>query len=170
MSDDNRTIICLQCGAENYSWRSRCQTCDALLHEEDNNLNNVKFYSPDSLKLMALISGVISAAILVIYTLLSSTFAPESNAELVAWFLIIGTGLLALCNVVIIWKWPLIGGILLIIVGLVPISILVWSTLKTHSFFDFSLIFSLFPGLLSLASGIIFLFNCRKKKINNKQQ
>ncbi len=35
MSEEKRTMLCPQCGQETFSWRSRCQNCGAVLHEDE---------------------------------------------------------------------------------------------------------------------------------------
>ena len=163
MNEDNRTMICPQCGAENYSWRSRCRSCDALLHKDDNNLNISKFYRWDSLEAIAIISGVIGAGTLALFTWLILAFASGRIPEPLGWLVVIGTGLFAFGSVVFARKRALIGGILIIIEALVPMGLIVSSVLITHSVFSFLFIFYLLPGLPSLASGIIFLFLSRER-------
>ena len=163
MSKDERIMQCPHCGAENYSWRSRCQTCDALLHEEDNNINIVNFHSWDPLKLTASISGVIGAVVLVLFTLFIMAFASGRITDLLAWLVVTLTGIFALVCVVIAWKWRLVGGILLIVIGLVPMGLIIWSILQTHSVWSFTIVFALVPGIPSIASGAIFLFLRRER-------
>mgnify|MGYP002396336041 CR=1 FL=1 len=161
MSEDKRTMICPKCGAENYSWRSRCQTCNTLLHEED--IKMVKFRRRDPLKSIALISGVIGAGALTFFMWFIAAFASGRITRPIDWLFVIGTGLFALGSIAVAWKWPLIGGILLILEGVGPMGLIVWSAIQTHSVFSFFTLFFLIPGLPSLASGAIFLFLWREE-------
>jgi hypothetical protein len=163
MSEDNRTMKCPQCGVENYSWRSRCQSCDALLHEEDNNINIGKFHNWDSLEVIAIISGVVGTGALALFMWLILAFASGHITDPLGWLVIIGTALFTLGSVVFARKWPLIGGILIVIEAFVPMGFIVSSIFMTHSVFNFMAIFFLLPGIPSLVSGIIFLFLSRER-------
>ena len=163
MSKDERIMQCPHCGAENYSWRSRCQSCNTLLHEEDIRLDIGKFHSWDSLEVTAVISGVIGAVVLVLFTLFIMAFASGRITDLLAWLVVTLTGIFALVCVVIAWKWRLVGGILLIVIGLVPMGLIIWSILQTHSVWSFTVVFALMPGIPSIASGAIFLFLSRER-------
>jgi hypothetical protein len=160
MSTDEREMICPKCGVENYSWRSRCHSCNTLLHEED--LKMVKVRSRDPVRSIASICGVFGAAGLVFFMYLIFGFAHGRITDPTGWLFVIGTGLFVLGTVAIAWKWPLIGGILLIVEGLVPMGLLVWSSIQTHSGFSFLMIFFLIPGIPNLVSGILFLFLFRE--------
>ncbi len=159
--NESRTMICPECGAENYGWRSRCPHCDTLLHEEDKKITD--FRRRDPLRSIALVSGVIGVGALTFFMYLIFAFPQGRITDPMGWLVVIGTGLFTLGSIAIAWKWPLIGGILVIIEGLLPVALLVWSTIQAHSVFSFLVIFFLIPGLPSLASGALFLFLFREK-------
>ncbi len=154
--NESRTMICPKCGAENYSWRSRCHTCNTLLHEEDK--KPVDLRKSDPLRSIAFISGLIGAVAMTFFMYFIFAFARGQITDSIGWVIVIGAGLFTLGSLAIGWKWPLIGGILLILEGLVPMGLVVWSSIQSHSEFSFLAIFFLIPGLPSIASGAIFLF------------
>ncbi len=146
MSTTNRTMICPKCGVENNSWRSRCQKCGALLHNDE----DIKINPPlGGLWLTAFIIGLVYAGLLISFMLAFGEWLawelqlPELLPVLVA-ALIFGSVALA-------WKWELISGVVLIVEGL---FLVIWFTLFTEEppmFF-----------LPLLASGILFILIWRK--------
>lgn len=149
MSQDNRTMICPQCRAENLSWRSRCQTCNTLLHEEE-----VKIKPPRGVLwwiafIISLVYALLFFFVMVVMggiwwlEYLLSASIPD--------FLPVVLTVLAFGSVVVAWKWRLAGGILLVVIGLllvVGLAIFVDSS--------FAVFFMPFPVL-----GILFVVSWR---------
>ncbi len=123
MDTNKRTMICPKCGAENLSWRLRCQACGILLHEED--INTVKISRWGPLEWAALVSGLIgtSAAAFSWWFVFAIAEGKPHITDPIDWLFVLGTGLLGLGGVAVGWKWALIGGVLLIVEGLVPTGI-----------------------------------------------
>lgn len=126
---NKRTMLCPKCGAENLSWRSRCQTCGTLLHEEDE-VTTVKYHRRDYLLLSALICGLIGAGAVAFFWWFVFAFAEGHITDPIGLLFMLGTGLFVLGSVAIASKWPLIGGGLLIVEGLAPIGFFVWSCIE----------------------------------------
>jgi hypothetical protein len=154
---------CPQCGAENYIWRSRCQSCNTLLHEEDKNTDFTKISSQDPLYLTASVSGFIGAVLLTIFIWFTLAFATGGIFEITGWLVVIGTGLVTIGTVITARKWPFTGGILLIIEGLAPLGLAVWSVAQNTSVFNFLMFVFILPGIPSITSGTIFLFLERER-------
>ena len=174
MGTDKRTMLCPKCGAENYSWRSRCQTCNTLLHEEDE-VSTANYHRRDYLRWSALITGLTGAGTVTFFVWFLGAFAQGRITRLIDWLFVLGTGLFALGGVAIAGKWPLIAGVMLIVEGLVPLGLLVmgeivvWGIMGDimgdiqYSFqFSWVLLLFLIPGLSLLASGVLFILIWRK--------
>ncbi len=175
MNTTNRTMICPKCGAENFSWRSRCQKCGILLHEEDE-VSTVKYHRRDYLRLSALITGLIGAGGVAFSMWFISIFAGGRITRPIDWLFVLGIGLFVLGNVAVAGKWPLIGGVLLIVESLVPIGYFVWANIP-YGFNPFWVFFFLIllvlpyliPGLSLLASGVLFILIWRKGQRPSKE-
>ena len=160
MDTNKRTMLCPKCGAENYSWRSRCQTCNTLLHEEDE-VSTANYHRRDYLRWSALITGLTGAGTVTFFVWFLGAFAQGRITRLIDWLFVLGTGLFALGSMAIARKWPLIGGVLLIVEGLVPIGLFVWAGIQSGHVLGV-LLFSLIPGLPLLTSGVLYILAWRE--------
>jgi hypothetical protein len=116
MSKESRTMVCNQCGAENLGWRSRCQSCNALLHEEEINIklpHGVIWWT-------AFIISLVYAFVFFFFMVVMGGLGWVTyllSASIPDFFPILLT-VLAFLSLILAWKWQLAGGILLIIFGL----------------------------------------------------
>jgi hypothetical protein len=111
-----RKAICPKCGAENLSWRSLCQQCGEELHKNEGKLPNVR--RPRAVFWFPFLSGLIGTGLFGGLIALATLFAPQDRylLSLIA-IPLIGLGLG--------WKWPLAGGVLLILASLAVIIFMI---------------------------------------------
>ncbi len=155
MSTTERTTICPKCGAENPSWRGRCQTCGARLHNHE----DMKLSPPRGcLWWTGFIVGLVYAGLLTIFMAIGGSwqaYALRQQHVFIPDFLPLVTAALILGSVVVALKWELISGILLIIEGLfLVICFTIFAgTIFGGNFCDAVLFLPL------LASGILFILS-----------
>jgi hypothetical protein len=136
---------CPKCGAENLDWRYRCQQCGEILHPEYDKLPS--FESSNLAIFLPFLLGLLGTVPLVFFVIWSSGIIAVLLYCLLA---------AAVAGLVICWKWPRVGGVLLVSAGLtlVVVGILTGSH---ESDMLLSLIFLGVPALLMLASGILMI-------------
>ena len=161
-----RKITCPKCGAENLSWRSRCQQCGEELQKD---VNMVRFHSRSVFYRWALISGLVGAGMAGFVLWFVFAFATGHITDPISWLFI----LFPLCTVGIAFRWPVAGGVLLTLEGLAltGLFILAFSlalpflaSIQSNSPFQWLLLVPIFTGLILLASGILFLISRRPQK------
>jgi hypothetical protein len=106
---------CPKCGAENLSWRYRCLECGEILHPEYDKLPSFKSSNPVIFLpfILGLLGTVVLASIVTLGYGLMSRSIPIFFYGLLA---------VAVAGLVILWKWPRVGGVLLILTGLFTIA------------------------------------------------
>ena len=154
-----RKITCPKCGAENLSWRSRCQQCGEELHKD---VNMVRFHSRSVFYRWALISGLVGAGMAGLVLWFIFAFATGHITDPISWFFI----LFPLCTVGIAFRWSVAGGILLMLEGLALIgqfglALTILASIKPDSTSWWLLLVPLVTGLILLASGVLFLISWR---------
>lgn len=142
----DRKIICPKCGAENISWRSRCDKCGEELHTNE---ALPKFEPRGAGFWIAFIVGVFGLLVLTLLSLLAAGLSGYFPIEIMLMLAFPVLGLI-LC-----WKWPKIAGVALIIGGLLP-TILILSEGGSGSVVGY-LFLLLGIALPLVGSGIIFL-------------
>ena len=142
MDTNKRTMICPKCGAENLSWRWRCQTCGTLLQEED--ISAGKFDRWGDGEWLALILGLIGAGVW--------TLAMVGLFSVNLLFILVV--LIPWVGLALAWKRPFIGGVVLIVVGSVTAYALVG--LRGGD------ILFLLAGLPFLVCGVLFILSWRE--------
>ena len=115
MSETKRTMMCPKCGFINSSWQSSCQNCGANL-SKDEIIGAVRGKEKDTSKLgclfqSALFAGVAGSGI-------STWFGARFVAE---WLFFLPLIIVPWVGLVLAWRWPLIGGVILAVAGFLPI-------------------------------------------------
>jgi hypothetical protein len=127
----------------------RCPICGA-----ENYSWRVALHGPAS------IAGLIGLFTFTLYSYIFTALGAKS-------WLTIPLGLFVLGSLLIARKWPLIGGVLLLLVGSLPIGLLV--IISQHGFTYSWFLFWLIPTLPLLASGILFLLSWREGRRPSKE-
>jgi hypothetical protein len=136
---------CPKCGAENLSWRYRCLECGETLHPEYDKLPSFKSSNP--FRLLPFILGLLGTVVLAFFVI----FEEKSATIFFYGLLAVAVAGLAVC-----WKWPRVGGVLLILTSLFPIaSMLIGGILSSEILF--TLIIRIPATLPLLASGILLI-------------
>jgi len=110
-----RTLICPKCGADNLGWRSRCLECGEKLHPEDDKLPS--FESSNAVTFLPFIIGFLGTGALAFLVILNYGLSSGGIPIFVYGLLAVPVAGLVLC-----WKWPRVGGVLLILASLFPIA------------------------------------------------
>ena len=139
----DRKITCPQCGAENISWRSRCERCGEELHKSERKMPH--FEKRGTVFWIAFGFGVLGLPFLALVSLFTLRMAS------IILFTIMG---LALC-----WKWPKLAGATLVVGGISSILILIPVVINL-SFYGY-LVLILGIVLPLIGSGILFFVNGR---------
>ena len=144
-----RKTKCPKCGAENLSWRSRCQQCGEELHKGESSIPKFEkrgcgFWVP---LLLALI-GIVFFGL--------SIFA-EGN------FYLLGLLALPIIGLVLAWKKHLFGGIILILSSLISLiylfAVLIPNNRSDVFLFIGVIVFIVLIIIPLLTSGIFFLIS-----------
>ncbi|UCH43422.1 MAG: hypothetical protein JSW16_02455 [Dehalococcoidales bacterium] len=144
-----RTMACPECGAENLSWRWRCQSCGAALHEGEETAvpgpgrHGVLWW-------VTFIMGVVYAGVVI--------FMVPFAWVWVDWVYRMPEGSLIVLTVVIpvgvalAWKWELVGGAMLTATGL---YVIIWFLLARQEL-PLGLVLWLLPLLVV---GLLFILS-----------
>ena len=107
-----RKILCPQCGADNLSWRSRCEKYGEDLHKDERKVP--KFEGRGTgfwIAFLAGIAGLVFLSGLVVFAVALSGYFSVGVIAILA---------VPVLGLVLCWKWPRIAGIVLIIGGILP--------------------------------------------------
>jgi len=110
-----------------------------------------------------LILGIIEAVVLGIFGLSLGSLAEALSASmtLTYWLIVLAPVLFVSGSLFVASKWPLIGGVLFIVFGLLP-------TIALIGIFGTSILL-LFVSLLLLAPGVLFLLSWREGRKDAKE-
>ncbi len=127
-----------------------------------------RFLRRGALRRWALILGIIGAGTAAFVMWFIFAFAEGRITDPIAWLFV----LFPLCSVAIAFKWPVVGGVLLIlessaliglfIMGVLSLGVLSLAGTQSGSSFWWILLVPLVAGLLLLASGVLFLISRRQ--------
>lgn len=141
-----RKLNCPKCGTENFSWRKRCQQCGEELHKDER--KTPKFERRGAEFWFPFIMGLIGSTIFGFLLFFSITFVPQQKYLLfLVAFPVVGLSLS--------WKWPLVGGILLIITSLLILIFMIIAGITSSLL---GIIFTILMFIPILISGIIFIY------------
>ncbi|MFH1381416.1 MAG: hypothetical protein ABIH70_00795 [Chloroflexota bacterium] len=138
-----RKTTCPGCGAENLAWRFRCEQCGEELHKD---WVIPKLRSNNGTLLLPYLSGLLGTGVLAFVLLLAAGLGAQAYllGLLAAPLLGLGLG----------WKWPLAGGVLLIIGSISALILMVTADAWRNVL---GLIVLAMTFLPLLASGILFV-------------
>jgi hypothetical protein len=138
---------CPKCGAENLSWRYRCLECGEILHPEYDKMPSFENSKPAIL--LPFLLGLLGTVVVALFVIFA-------HVSLYLYCLLA----VPVAGLVICWKWPRVGGVLLVLTGLTPIVMGLIGVILSPNFDTLFAIVLLILGVIALpilASGIFLI-------------
>ena len=161
--------MCPKCGFRNFSWQSRCQNCGTNL-SKDEIIGAVRGKEKDTSKLgclfqSALFAGVAGSGI-------STWFGARFVAE---WLFFLPLIIVPWVGLVLAWRWPIIGGVILAVAGFLPIYVIgIYQSVEPSDAFGAALALGLLvlPGITLplVSSGVLNIVRWLKVRKHPKKQ
>ncbi len=114
MSETKRTTMCLKCGFINSGSQSYCQNCGVNI-PKDEIIGEVRRAEKGTSKRGCLLKSAFSTGIA------GSVFSTLFGAFLAEWLFYLPLFIVPWVGLVLTWRWPLIGGVILAVAGFLPI-------------------------------------------------
>ncbi len=144
---------CPKCATETFNWRSRCPTCGEKLHPEDKLSGSFSSPKPTWIAYLIAVPVTILLGFFIFLAVGLSSGSP-----------IIYFGLLVLPFVSLLlgWRWPLIGGVLMLIEGCLLLGLMIYTQAIGGNWTIWTNVFwSVFIVIPFLVAGI-FLISVRR--------